>query len=103
VSNPEQLGHTKTILLTTYKRDGAPVSSPVSIAFAGDRAFFRSYDGAWKTKRLRNNPRVEAAPATLRGMLVPVTPKLRRYRTMHYELRSDADRDRTGPETRRPS
>ena len=32
----------KTILLTTYKRDGTPVGTPVSIAFDGDRAFFRS-------------------------------------------------------------
>lgn len=31
----------KTILLTTYKRDGTPVATPVSIAFAGDLAFFR--------------------------------------------------------------
>jgi uncharacterized protein len=58
---------TKTILLTTYKRDGTPVSTPVSIAFDGDRAFFRSYDKAGKTKRLRNNPRVEFAASTLRG------------------------------------
>lgn len=36
-------------------------------AFAGDRAFFRSYDKAWKTKRLRNNPQVELAASTLRG------------------------------------
>ena len=57
----------KTILLTTYKRDGTPVGTPVSIAFDGDRAFFRSYDKAWKTRRLRNNPQVEFAPATLRG------------------------------------
>jgi hypothetical protein len=56
-----------TILLTTYKRDGTPVPTPVSIAFDGDRAFFRSYDQAWKTKRLRHNARVEIAPATLRG------------------------------------
>ena len=57
----------KTILLTTYKRDGMPVATPVSIAFAGDRAFFRSYDKAWKTKRLRNNAEVEVAASTLRG------------------------------------
>jgi uncharacterized protein len=57
----------KTILLTTYKRDGTPVATPVSIAFAGDRAFFRSYDKAWKTKRLRNNAEVEVAASTLRG------------------------------------
>ena len=50
-----------TILLTTYKRDGTPVPTPVSIAFDGDRAFFRSYDQAWKTKRLRNDTRTGVA------------------------------------------
>ena len=57
----------KTVLLTTYKRDGTPVGTPVSIAFDGDRAFFRSYDKAWKTRRLRHNPRVRVAPSTVRG------------------------------------
>ncbi len=115
------LKDTKTVLLTTYKRDGTPIDTPVSIAFDGDRAFFRSYDKAWKTKRLRNNPNVEVAPATvkgtatgpalearatlldsehatvaahalarrhrvLHGVLVPLMHRLRRYRTMHYEL-----------------
>ena len=63
----ESLKGTGTILLTTYKRDGTPVPTPVSIAFDGNRAFFRSYDQAWKTKRLRNNPDVQVAPCTLRG------------------------------------
>jgi uncharacterized protein len=66
---------TKTILLTTYKKDGTPVPTPVSIAFDGERAFFRSYDKAGKTKRLRRNPGVQAAPATLRGQ--PVGPAIR--------------------------
>ena len=66
-SGLEALRGAGTIVLTTYKRDGTPVPTPVSIAFDGDRAFFRSYDQAWKTKRLRNNARVEIAPATLRG------------------------------------
>ena len=112
----------KTILLTTYKRDGTAVGTPVSVAFDGDRAFFRSYHKAWKTKRLRNNPDVQVAPSTLRGrptgpaahasailldgaqarlaakalarrhrllqgILVPLTHRLMRYQTMHYELR----------------
>jgi PPOX class probable F420-dependent enzyme len=111
----------KTILLTTYKRDGTPVSTPVSIAFADGRAFIRSWHRAWKTKRLARDPRVEAARCTLRGepsgpaisasatllsgddarlarralgrrhpilqaVLVPLTHRLLRYRTMHYEL-----------------
>ena len=61
------LRDTKTILLTTYRRDGTPIDTAVSIAFDGDRAFFRSYDKAWKTKRLARNPNVKAAPATVRG------------------------------------
>ena len=70
------LRDTKTILLTTYKKDGTPVATPVSIAFDGERAFFRSYDKAWKTKRLSRNPAVQAAPATtLRGR--PAGPAIR--------------------------
>jgi uncharacterized protein len=119
------LKDSKTILLTTYKRDGTAVGTPVSIAFDGDRAFFRSFDKAWKTKRLQRNPHVRAAPSTLRGAptgpairaratllegdqarvaagalarrhrvlqgaLVPAMHRLRRYRTMHYELAPDA-------------
>jgi uncharacterized protein len=66
-SDLKAVRNAKTILLTTYKRDGTPVQTPVSIAFEDDRAFFRSYDKAWKTKRLRNNPHVEVAASTLRG------------------------------------
>jgi uncharacterized protein len=70
----------KTILLTTYKRDGTAVPTPVSVAFDGDRAFFRTFDKAWKTKRLRNNPRVEVAAATLRG--TPLGPPVQARATL---------------------
>jgi PPOX class probable F420-dependent enzyme len=50
------LRQTKTILLTTFRRNGTPVATPVSIAFDGDRAFFRTWNTAHKAKRLRNNP-----------------------------------------------
>ncbi len=76
----EALSGAGTIVLTTYKRDGTPVPTPVSIAFDGDRAFFRSYDQAWKTKRLRNNARVEIAPATLRGK--PAGPAIQARATL---------------------
>jgi PPOX class probable F420-dependent enzyme len=57
----------RTALLTTYRRDGRPVGTPVHIAVDGDRAFFRTWDTAWKFKRLRRNPRVTVAPSTVRG------------------------------------
>jgi PPOX class probable F420-dependent enzyme len=82
----ESLKDARTILLTTYKRDGSPVATPVSIAFDGDRAFFRSYDKAWKTKRLRNNPRVEVAPATLRGK--PTGPTVHARATLLSDLQA---------------
>jgi hypothetical protein len=36
------ISNAKTILLTTYKRDGTPVATPVSLAFDGERAFDRT-------------------------------------------------------------
>ena len=64
----------RTVLLTTYRRDRTPVGTPVHIAVDGDRAFVRTYDKAWKLKRIRNNPAVEVAPATTRG--VPTGPAI---------------------------
>ena len=74
------LKDSKTILLTTYKRVETGVSTPVSVAFDGDRAFFRSYDKTWKTKRLRRNPHAQAAPSTLRGE--PTGPAIPVYATL---------------------
>src|SRR5947209_16046403 len=64
-----------TVLLTTYRRDGTPVGTPVSIAVEGDRAYVRTYDTAWKLRRIRRNPTVEIAPATFRG--TPTGPAIR--------------------------
>ena len=63
----EPFVHQKYVLLTTYRRDGTPVGTPVNIAVDGDRAFVRTWDMAWKVKRIRNNPEVEVAPSTMRG------------------------------------
>jgi len=65
----------KTVLLTTYRRDGTPVRAPVSIAVDGDRAFVRTYERSRKARRLRANPLVEIAPSTTRG--TPTGPAVR--------------------------
>jgi PPOX class probable F420-dependent enzyme len=57
----------KTVLLTTYKRDGSGVGTPVSLAVEGGHAFFRTYDRSCKAKRLRRDQHVLVAPSTLRG------------------------------------
>jgi PPOX class probable F420-dependent enzyme len=56
-----------TILLTTFRRDGTPVGTPVSIAVEGDHGYIRTYASSGKFKRIRKNPRVEIAPSTFRG------------------------------------
>src|SRR3954453_22857237 len=60
------VGH-RTALLTTFKRDGSGVDTPVTIAAEGDHAYMRTYDRAWKARRMRNNPSVRIAPATPAG------------------------------------
>ena len=57
----------KTALLVTYRRDGTPVGTPLSVAVDGDHAYIRSYERAWKTRRLRNRSDVELLPSTARG------------------------------------
>jgi uncharacterized protein len=57
----------RTALLTTFKRDGTPVDTPVTIAVEGDHAFVRTYDRAGKAKRLRNDPAVRITPSTVGG------------------------------------
>jgi PPOX class probable F420-dependent enzyme len=64
----------KTVLVTTYRRDGRPVGTPVSLAVDGDHAYLRSFEQAGKTRRLRHNPRVDVAPSTARG--VPTGPPI---------------------------
>jgi uncharacterized protein len=59
----------RTVLLTTFRRDGRPVKTPVNIAVDGDRAFIRTWDTAGKVKRIRNTPEVTIAPCTARGRL----------------------------------
>ncbi|MFD4558879.1 PPOX class F420-dependent oxidoreductase [Streptomyces sp. NPDC058469] len=62
------------VLLTTHRRDGTGVGTPVSLAVEGDHAYFRTPGSAWKAKRIRTNPEVELAPATVRAK--PTGPEI---------------------------
>lgn len=76
VARPEPaqvLAARKTMVLTTFKKDGTAVPTPVSVVVADGRIFFRTYAETWKAKRLRRDPRVEVSPSTLRGRKVGPT------------------------------
>jgi uncharacterized protein len=61
------LSASKYMLLTTYRRVGTPVSTPVHVVVDGDVAFFRTWDVSGKAKRIRHTPLVEVAPSNVRG------------------------------------
>ena len=64
----EEYRRQRIVLLTTRKRDGATVGTPVSIALGPDgRAYFRTWSATGKAKRMRNFPQVRIAPCTARG------------------------------------
>ena len=57
------------ISLTTFKRDGTPVSTPVWVASDdGRRLLVWSGAQTWKVRRLRRDPRVLVAAASFRGV-----------------------------------
>jgi uncharacterized protein len=64
-----------TALLTTYRKDGTPGASPVTVVVDGDHAYFRTWSTTWKARRLRRRPEVRVAPCTLGGR--PTGPAIR--------------------------
>ncbi|MDW3214036.1 MAG: PPOX class F420-dependent oxidoreductase [Ilumatobacteraceae bacterium] len=62
------LGDEKYVLLTTFKRDGTPVSTPVwSVPLDGDTFGFWTSSGSGKAKRLAHTERVTVQPCDARG------------------------------------
>ena len=61
------LESSKTALLTTFRRGGEAVGTPLSIAVAGDKAYFVTASDSGKAGRLAHTPRVTLAPCTLIG------------------------------------
>src|SRR5262249_22630147 len=63
------LAHERYISLTTFKRDGTPVSTPVwVVSDDGRRLLVWSGKRTWKVRRLRRNPQVFVSPANFRGI-----------------------------------
>ncbi|HTZ43015.1 MAG TPA: PPOX class F420-dependent oxidoreductase [Jatrophihabitans sp.] len=64
----EHLRRTRTVLLTTRRRDGRTVDTPVNLAVDAEGAgYLRTWPAAGKVKRLANFPGVRVAPCTMRG------------------------------------
>lgn len=63
------LGAGKYLSLTTYRKDGTPVATPVWLVRDGDALRVITQSDSGKAKRIRNNARVTLAPCDARGNL----------------------------------
>ena len=67
--NTDQFTRRKYLNFESYKRDGAPVATPMWFAEKDGLFFVYSVANVGKVKRIRNNPRVRIAPCDIRGKL----------------------------------
>ncbi|WP_326546410.1 PPOX class F420-dependent oxidoreductase [Mycolicibacterium sp. ND9-15] len=63
----DDVARAKYILLTTFTKDGRPKPTPIWGAPDGDRLLVITDDGSWKTKRIKNTPRVTIQKSSALG------------------------------------
>lgn len=66
-----EIARSKHVSLTTYRKDGTAVATPVWQVTHGGEMFMVSEAKAGKVKRLRNNPRVHVTVCDVRGRIAP--------------------------------
>jgi PPOX class probable F420-dependent enzyme len=62
-----EIGATKYVLLTTFRKDGTGVPTPLWAALDGDRLLMWTVTDSWKVKRIRRSPRVTVVACDVRG------------------------------------
>jgi hypothetical protein len=67
MSIPQQLTGQNYVSLTTFKKDGTGVRTPLWFAENDGKLYIMTRNDSWKYKRMRNNPKVMVAPSTIRG------------------------------------
>lgn len=70
----QNFARSEYVSLTTYRKDGTPVATPVWAAVDGDVLYVWTRSDSWKVKRLRNNPRVLVTVCDVRGGIAEGAP-----------------------------
>ena len=70
----DEIGRSKYVSLTTYRKDGTAVATPVWHVVSDGELIVVSEADAWKVKRIRNNSHVVVTVCGLRGKIVPGAP-----------------------------
>ncbi|WP_422741910.1 PPOX class F420-dependent oxidoreductase [Mycobacterium sp. WMMD1722] len=69
-----RLGGEKFVSLSTYKRNGDAVATPLWIAADDGQLVFWTPADSWKVKRVRRDARVTMAPCSRMGKVAPGAP-----------------------------
>jgi PPOX class probable F420-dependent enzyme len=64
---PREIQGQKYVRLTTFRKNGEVVHTPVWFGEEGNGLFVMTRSDSGKCKRIRNNPQVRIAPCTIRG------------------------------------
>ncbi|GAA2336669.1 PPOX class F420-dependent oxidoreductase [Dactylosporangium salmoneum] len=70
----EDFGRANYVSLTTYRKNGTTVATPVWHAVHDGELFIVSNTDAWKVKRIRNDSRVGVTVCNIRGKIAPGAP-----------------------------
>lgn len=94
------LGDERFVSLTTFRRTGVPVSTPVWIARDGSALLVTTPSGSGKVKRLRHTPRVELRPCSRSGKVAEDAPTVTGSGTIEEQDRPTVFRSKYGLEYR---
>ncbi|WP_327150855.1 PPOX class F420-dependent oxidoreductase [Nocardia sp. NBC_01329] len=61
------VGAADYVLLTTFRKDGTPVPTPLWAVAADDKLYVWTVTDSWKVKRLRRNSKVTLQPCDYKG------------------------------------
>jgi len=70
----DEIGRSRYVSLTTYRKDGTGVATPVWHVVDGGELFVVSDAEAWKVKRIRNSSQVVVTVCSVRGKIAPGAP-----------------------------
>jgi PPOX class probable F420-dependent enzyme len=76
VTPPDALVRSRYVSLTTHRKDGTGVATPVWQVMDGRDMFIWTASDAWKVKRIRNNSQVTVTVCDLRGRVAEGAPSL---------------------------
>ncbi|MFB7558531.1 PPOX class F420-dependent oxidoreductase [Streptomyces brevispora] len=70
----QEFARSEYVSLTTYRKDGTPVATPVWAAVEGEELLVWTKADSWKVKRLRNDSRVLVTVCDVRGRIAQGAP-----------------------------